>query len=167
MEHYYFCVFYLPASTLSTLHILKESETLVTQLCPTLCDSTDCSLPGSSSMGFSRQEYWSRLPCSTPGDLPNPGIEPRSPSLQADFLLFELPGKPKLSTLHVLPPFNLLQALILLLFKIYIYLFLVVLALCCCAQVFSSCGNRGLKCPSFLFSGFPCCRAQALGVQAQ
>ena len=33
------------------------------------------------SMGFSRQEYWSGLPCPSPGDLPNPGIEPRSPAL--------------------------------------------------------------------------------------
>ena len=47
------------------------------------------------SMGFSRQEYWSDLPCSPPGDLPNLGIEPRSPSLQADSLPAELPGKPK------------------------------------------------------------------------
>ena len=38
------------------------------------------------SMEFSRQEYWSGLPLSSPGDLPNPGIEPRSPSLQADSL---------------------------------------------------------------------------------
>ena len=36
------------------------------------------------SMEFSRQEYWSELPCLPPGDLPNPGIKPRSPSLQAD-----------------------------------------------------------------------------------
>ena len=35
-------------------------------------------------MGFSRQEHWSELPFSSPGDLPNPGIEPRSPTLQAD-----------------------------------------------------------------------------------
>ena len=38
-------------------------------------------------MGFSRQEYWSGLPCPSPGDLPHPGIEPTSPSLQADSLL--------------------------------------------------------------------------------
>ena len=44
-------------------------------------------------MGFSRQEYWSRLPFPSPGDLPNPGIEPRSPALQADALLSEPPGK--------------------------------------------------------------------------
>ena len=47
------------------------------------------------SMEFSRQEYWSELPCLPPGDLPNPGIKPRSPSLQADSYLFEPPGKLK------------------------------------------------------------------------
>ena len=45
--------------------------------------------------GFSRQEYWSGLPCPPPGDLPNTGIEPRSPTLQVDCLLSEPPGKPK------------------------------------------------------------------------
>ena len=38
-------------------------------------------------MGFSRQEYWSGLPFPSPGDLPNPGVEPGSPALQADSLL--------------------------------------------------------------------------------
>ena len=41
---------------------------------------------GPPSMGFSRQEYWSGLPFLSPGDLPNPGIEPGSPALQADAL---------------------------------------------------------------------------------
>ena len=45
-------------------------------------------------MGFSRQEYWSGLPFSSPGDLPDPGIKPRSPALQADALTSEPPGKP-------------------------------------------------------------------------
>ena len=44
------------------------------------------------SMGFSRQEYWSRLPFPSPGDLPSPEIEPGSPALQADSSPFELPG---------------------------------------------------------------------------
>ena len=48
------------------------------------------------SMGFSRQDYWSALPFPSPGDFPNPGIEPRSPALQADSLLPEPPGKPTL-----------------------------------------------------------------------
>ena len=51
------------------------------------------------SMGFSRQEYWSRLPCPPPEDLPNPGIKPRSPSLQEDSLPSEPPGKPRLKML--------------------------------------------------------------------
>ena len=45
------------------------------------------------SMGFSRQKYWSGLPFSSPGDLPNPGIKSRSPTLQADALTSEPPGK--------------------------------------------------------------------------
>ena len=45
--------------------------------------------------GFFRQEYWSELPCPLPGDLPNPGIKPRSPELQVDPLLSEPPGKPR------------------------------------------------------------------------
>ena len=52
----------------------------------------------SLSMGFSRQEYWSRLPFPPPGDLPHPGIRlssPMSPVLQADSLPAGLPGKPK------------------------------------------------------------------------
>ena len=47
------------------------------------------------SMKFSRQEYWSGLPFPSTRDLPNPGIEPRSPALQADSLPSELPGKPR------------------------------------------------------------------------
>ena len=45
-------------------------------------------------MGFSRKEYSSGLPCPPPGDLPNPGIEHRSPELWVDSLPGELPGKP-------------------------------------------------------------------------
>ena len=47
------------------------------------------------STEFSRQEYWSGLLFPSPGDLPNPGIEPGSPALQADALPSEPPGKPK------------------------------------------------------------------------
>ena len=48
------------------------------------------------SMGFSRQEYWSGVSFPSPGDLPNPGIEPQSPALEADALTSEPPGKPYL-----------------------------------------------------------------------
>ena len=44
------------------------------------------------SMGFSRQEYWSGLPCLPPGDLPNPGIKPMSPALAGGFFTIEPPG---------------------------------------------------------------------------
>ena len=47
----------------------------------------------SPSMGFPRQEYWSGLPFPSPGDHPHPGIEPRSPALQADALPSEPPEK--------------------------------------------------------------------------
>ena len=69
---------------------------LAVQSCPTLWDPVDYSLPGSSCpWGFSRQDYWSELPCPPPGDLPNPGIKPRFPTVQAASLPSEPPGKPK------------------------------------------------------------------------
>ena len=71
----------------------SESESEATQSCPTLFYPMDCSVPSCLSMGFSRQEYWSGLPFPTPGDLPNPGIEPGSPTLWADALPSEPPGK--------------------------------------------------------------------------
>ena len=49
------------------------------------------------SMGFSRQEYWSGLPFPSPGDLPDPGIEPMSPALQADAKTSEPPGEPAIA----------------------------------------------------------------------
>ena len=66
---------------------------LVAQSCPSLCDPMDCSSPGSAVLGFSRQEYWSRLP--TPGDFPVPGIKPmslESPASAAGFFTTEPPG---------------------------------------------------------------------------
>ena len=51
--------------------------------------------------GFSRHGYWSGLPCPPPGDLPNPGIKPRSLTLQADFLLSEPPVKPIFSIISI------------------------------------------------------------------
>ena len=58
----------------------------VTQSCPTLCNPVDCSLAHQAplSMEFSRQEYWKRKPYRSPGDLPNPGIKPRSPASQVE-----------------------------------------------------------------------------------
>ena len=64
------------------------------QLCPPLVTPGPVARQAPLSMGFSRQEHWSGLPCPPPGDLPNPGIEPESPALQADSLPSEPPGKP-------------------------------------------------------------------------
>ena len=70
-------------------------KVLVTQLCPTLCDPIYCSLPSSSVHGILQARYWSGLPFPSSGDLPDPGIDPRSPALQADFLPSESSGKPE------------------------------------------------------------------------
>ena len=67
---------------------------LVTESCPILCDPMDCGLPG-SSVGLSRQEYWSGLPFPSPRDLPNLGFKAWSPALQVDSLSSEPPGKPQ------------------------------------------------------------------------
>ena len=64
-------------------------------LSPTLCNPVDCiAHKAPQSMGFSRKEYWSGLPFPSPGDLPDPGIKPRSPALQSDALTSEPRGKP-------------------------------------------------------------------------
>ena len=68
-----------------------ESE--VTQSFLTLCDPWTVAHQAPPSMGFSRQEYWSGFPFPSPGDLLDPGIEPRSPTLQPDTLTSEPPGK--------------------------------------------------------------------------
>ena len=57
---------------------------LVSQSCRTLATSWTVARQAPLSMEFSRQEYWSELPFPSPGDLPDPGIEPRSTALQAD-----------------------------------------------------------------------------------
>ena len=62
-----------------------------------LCvESESVSHQATLSMEFSRQEYWSRLPFPSPGDLPYPGLGPGSPALRADSLLSRLQGKPNL-----------------------------------------------------------------------
>ena len=65
-------------------------KVLVAQSCLTLCGPVD-SRQAPLSMGFSRQEFWGGLPFPPLGDFPDPGIEPRSPMLQADPLPFEPP----------------------------------------------------------------------------
>ena len=72
----------------------SESESEVAQSYLTVCDPWTVAHQAFPSMGFSRQEYWSGLPFPSPGDLLDPGIEPRSPILQADTLTSAPPGKP-------------------------------------------------------------------------
>ena len=67
---------------------------LVTESCSTLETSWTGACKASLSMGFYSQEYWGGLPFPSPEDLPDPGIEPKSPTLQADSLPTELQGKP-------------------------------------------------------------------------
>ena len=66
----------------------------VAQSSPTLCDPWTVACQAFPSMGFPRQEYWNGLPFPSPGDLPDPGIEPGSPALEAGTLTSEPPGKP-------------------------------------------------------------------------
>ena len=74
--------------------ILRVYQVLVAQSCLTLCDPKACNPPGSSAHGIlpARVLEWVAIP--SPGDLPDPGIEPGSPALQADSLPSEPPGEP-------------------------------------------------------------------------
>ena len=93
----------------SQLHIVLElygyyiyvCVCLVAQLCLTLCDPLELQPTRLlCPWGFSRQKYWSGLPCPPPGDLPNPGIEPRSPTMQANSLLTK-PARNPNEYLHI------------------------------------------------------------------
>ena len=87
----------------STLSLLYGSEALRLKWkwsCSVMSDSATpwtVAHQAPLSMGFSRQEYWSGVPFPSPGDLPDPGFEPRSPALQADSLPSELQGHPQFS----------------------------------------------------------------------
>ena len=76
------------------MFVKSEVDMLVAQSCPALCDPMDCSPPGSSVHGISQARIleWAAMPSS--GDLPNLGIKPGSPALQADSVPPEPPGKP-------------------------------------------------------------------------
>ena len=96
--------------------LLYPSCVLVDQSCPTFCDLIDCSPPGSSVHGIlqARILEWIReLPFPSPEDLPDPGITPRSPALQADSLQFELQGSPYhcMNYTHYVYPFRLIRLL--------------------------------------------------------
>ena len=67
-------------------------KVLVDQLCPIIHDPWTVACQTSLSMGFPWQKYWSGLPLPSPGDLPDPWIKPRVPTLQVDSLPYEPPG---------------------------------------------------------------------------
>ena len=85
-----------PHNLMTSHEVLLESESKseVAQSCLTLCNPMAYQAP--PSMGFSRQQCGSGLPFPPPGDLPDPGIKPGSPTLWADALLSEPPGKSSL-----------------------------------------------------------------------
>ena len=75
--------------------VKKKVKTVSCSVILTLCEPMDCiARQAPLSVGFSGQEYWSRLPCPSLGDLSDPGIEPGSPTLQADSLSPEPPDLP-------------------------------------------------------------------------
>ena len=80
--------------------MLCGGDSLVAKSCLTLATPWSVVLHAPLSIGFSRQEYWSVLPFPSPGDLPDPGVEPRSPALQADSLLVEPTGMFKVLALE-------------------------------------------------------------------
>ena len=99
----------VPAVEKLYLQIEKDDNTkvccsccLVAKLCLTLCDPHGLARQAPLSLEFSRQEYRSGLPFPSPGDLPNPVIEPRSPALQADSLLSEPLWKPYSAQWHTI-----------------------------------------------------------------
>ena len=110
----------------SKMHVHAQSH----QSFPALCNSMIVSCQAPLSMGFSRQEYWSGLPCPPPGDLPNPEMEPGSPALQ---VLYCWPtGKSTLSKIHYLTSCGYcteikcsLGILMLYLAKCYVYIILI------------------------------------------
>ena len=92
------CVLHIKSSNSS---IKKVKVKVVSQSCLTLCDPMDCSLPSSSVHGILQTKYWSGLPFPSPGDLSDPRIEPRSPTLQEDALTSHPPGKPTNSSIQL------------------------------------------------------------------
>ena len=121
-KYFCFCLFF---------SVLKV-KVLAAQLCLTLCDPMECSHQVPLSMGFSRQEYWSGLPFPSPGDIPDPGIEPGSPAVQADSLPSEPLGKPfsvlgvgflVLSCSELTEPFSSKSHAFLLQWKTFLYYF--------------------------------------------
>ena len=82
----------IPVSSLHPVMKLCKVKVSAAQSCPTLAIPWTIARPFPLSTGFSRQEHWSGMSCPSPGDLPDPGIEPQSLGLQVDSLPSESPG---------------------------------------------------------------------------
>ena len=82
-----------------------KSESEVTQSCPIFCNPWTVACQAPPSMGFSKQEYWNGLPFPSPGDLPDQGIEPKSPIFWEDSLSAEPQGKPIYTYTYILTYF--------------------------------------------------------------
>ena len=76
-------------------HFKGLADGLVAKSCLTLVTPWTVARQAPLSKGFPRQDYWSGLPFPSPGDLPDPGVEPKSPTLQADSLPTETQGSPQ------------------------------------------------------------------------
>ena len=94
----------MPTSPLDLSRLKISLAIKYTQLCLTLCDPIDSSPPGSSVHGISQARILEWVAISSPGDLPNPGIEPGSPALQAESVLTGPPGKTTKDNLNILIP---------------------------------------------------------------
>ena len=84
--------FFTTAPPGKLINALPECVCAQSLSCVTVCDSMDCNHQAPFSMGFARQEYWSRLPLPSPGHLPNPGIKhmsPGSPAVAGRFFTME------------------------------------------------------------------------------
>ena len=98
------------------IQVRMKVKVLVAHSSPTLCDPTNCSPPGPSVHGFSQQEYWRGLPFPSPGNLPDPGMEPgslASPAWAGRFFTTAPPGKHRSIFYHKK---NVIEAKILVLF---------------------------------------------------
>ena len=83
------------------------NNNIIAKSCLTLGTPWTATCQATLSMGFSRQEYWSGLPSPPPGDLPNPSIEPRSPTLEADSLPAEShQGRQSTDSMQTLPNYQ-------------------------------------------------------------
>ena len=81
-----YCYIKPPCLWYSIIAAWTDYESEVAQSCPTLCDPWTVAHQAPPSMGFCKQEYWSGFPFLSPGDLPDPGIKPESPTLKAHAL---------------------------------------------------------------------------------